>query len=183
MVYGIDGTFGILSNAESGSCSVIWILQGSSPTSGTTPIEISSEVYGRHSLGFGSFGIVISLAGLSSHHFRLTQKPKNDWRSRNSLRQVRAHPLRLRRWASYAVFRRRWELSRVRRAKVNALSAKSSFVKDSDGYYQPTTDSAGNGSAILRFLPPGICAILITSRHGTKMRQESGDRGVRGTQG
>jgi hypothetical protein len=37
--------------------------------------------------------------------------------------------------------------------KVKSLSAKSSLVKDSDGYYQTTVDGTGNGSAILRFLP------------------------------
>lgn len=39
--------------------------------------------------------------------------------------------------------------------KVKALSAKSStsFLKDSNGYYQVTTDSTGNGNTIIRFLP------------------------------
>jgi gp32 DNA binding protein like len=40
------------------------------------------------------------------------------------------------------------------RQKVNELSApKSSFSKDSDGYYQTTVDGTGSGSAIIRFLP------------------------------
>jgi len=39
------------------------------------------------------------------------------------------------------------------RQRVIALSAKSSLVKDSAGYYQVTTDSTGTGNAILRFLP------------------------------
>src|ERR1700674_1022393 len=43
MVYGIGGTFGILSNVESESCSVLWTLQGSSPTSGTI---LESVIYG-----------------------------------------------------------------------------------------------------------------------------------------
>jgi len=40
------------------------------------------------------------------------------------------------------------------RSKVNALAATKTVVKDSEGYYQPFTDSIGIGSAILRFLPP-----------------------------
>ncbi len=39
------------------------------------------------------------------------------------------------------------------RAKVNAMAGTKTVKKDSDGYYQVATDTTGNGSAILRFLP------------------------------
>jgi hypothetical protein len=37
--------------------------------------------------------------------------------------------------------------------KVNAMAATKTVVKDREGYFQPSTDKNGNGSAILRFLP------------------------------
>lgn len=37
--------------------------------------------------------------------------------------------------------------------RVKSLSTNPSLVKDSDGYYQATVDNAGNGNAIIRFLP------------------------------
>jgi hypothetical protein len=40
------------------------------------------------------------------------------------------------------------------RARVNALASSKSVKKDSEGYYQPSLNQAGTGSAILRLLPP-----------------------------
>jgi hypothetical protein len=41
------------------------------------------------------------------------------------------------------------------RARIAAMSASTTAVKkDSDGYYQPFINKDGNGSAVLRFLPP-----------------------------
>jgi hypothetical protein len=40
------------------------------------------------------------------------------------------------------------------KAKVNAMAATKTVVKDSEGVFQPSTDKNGCGSAVLRFLPP-----------------------------
>jgi len=39
------------------------------------------------------------------------------------------------------------------RAKVSALASSKTIIKDSEGYYQPSLDHAGTGSAIIRLLP------------------------------
>jgi hypothetical protein len=41
----------------------------------------------------------------------------------------------------------------VLRKKIAAMSATTAVKKDSDGYYQPSIDKSGNGSAVLRYLP------------------------------
>jgi len=40
------------------------------------------------------------------------------------------------------------------KAKVNALAETKTVVKDSEGYYQPSTEETGIGTALVRLLPP-----------------------------
>ena len=47
----------------------------------------------------------------------------------------------------------RYDLEKLR-SRVKAIAETQPVVKDSEGYYQPFTDTSGMGSAILRFLPP-----------------------------
>jgi len=46
MVHGIDGNFGILSNVESATYTFVWMLLGSSPTSGTKLDSATADLPG-----------------------------------------------------------------------------------------------------------------------------------------
>src|ERR1035438_8829505 len=50
------------------------------------------------------------------------------------------------------MFMKKYNLDELK-AKVNAMAATKTVVKDSEGHFQPSTDKNGSGSAILRFLP------------------------------
>ena len=48
---------------------------------------------------------------------------------------------------------KKYDIEQLRK-KMKDMTAPSSVVKDSEGYFQPSTDKNGCGNAVIRFLPP-----------------------------